>query len=74
MLFRSKGDFIDLVGKSNQTWGVALKSSDNAANPIYVSIGHMISLETAKDIVLKTCFHKNPEPIRISDIKSKLYL
>ncbi len=69
-----KGDFIDLIGTSNQTWGVALKSNDNAVNPIYVSIGHMISLETAKNVVLKTCIYKNPEPIRISDIKSKHYL
>jgi deoxyinosine 3'endonuclease (endonuclease V) len=67
------GDYVELVGKSNTIWGLALKSSEKTQNPIYVSIGHKISLETAKNLVLKTCLFKNPEPIRNSDIKSKLY-
>jgi deoxyinosine 3'endonuclease (endonuclease V) len=75
--FREKcvnmGDYVELVGKSNTIWGLALKSSEKTQNPIYVSIGHKISLETAKNLVLKTCLFKNPEPIRNSDIKSKLY-
>jgi deoxyinosine 3'endonuclease (endonuclease V) len=68
-----KGDFINIIGNSNKTLGAALKSSNNATNPIYVSIGHKISLETAIKIVTQTCIYKNPEPIRNSDIKSKLY-
>lgn len=69
-----KGDYLELIGKTGTIYGVALKISDNAFNPIYVSIGHKISLNTAKDIVLNTCIYKNPEPIRNSDIKSKIYL
>ena len=68
-----KGDYIELKGLSNTVWGVALKSSDTSLTPIYVSIGHKLSLETAQKLVLKTCLFKNPEPIRNSDIKSKLY-
>lgn len=70
---KSKGDFINIVGQTGTIYGLALKSSDSSINPIYISIGHKISLKTAKDIVLKTCLFKNPEPIRNSDIKSKLY-
>ena len=70
---KKKGDFINLVGDSGTVWGVALKSSDSSEKPIYVTIGHRISLEKAMDLVLKTCIYKNPEPIRNSDIKSKLY-
>ena len=51
-----------------------MKTSIEATRPIYVSIGHKISLDTARKIVLKLCIYKIPEPIRNSDIKSKLYL
>jgi deoxyinosine 3'endonuclease (endonuclease V) len=69
----SKGDFIPLMGDSSTVWGVAFKSSEHAQNPIYISIGHKISLETATQLVMQTCIFKTPEPIRNSDIKSKLY-
>jgi deoxyinosine 3'endonuclease (endonuclease V) len=71
---QSKSDSIELVGKSGFIYGLALKTNALATNPLYVSVGHKISLETAKSIVLATCTYKNPEPIRNSDIKSKLYL
>ena len=51
-----------------------LKTNNQVINPLYVSVGHKISLESAKSIVLACCTYKNPEPIRNSDIKSKLYL
>lgn len=71
---KAKGDNIELIGKSGKSYGVALKTSDNATNPIYVSIGHKINIDIAIKIVLKTSLHKIPEPIRNSDIKSKLFL
>ncbi len=68
-----KGDYLNLVGKSGKIYGVALKSADTTQNPIYVSIGHGCSLETAIEIVDKVSLYKIPEPIRNSDIKSKLH-
>jgi len=68
-----KGDYIELKGDSGALWGLALQSCKIVERPIYITIGHKISLETAKNIVLKSCVYKNPEPIRNSDIKSKLY-
>lgn len=67
-----KGDHVELVGKSSKVHGVALKGSDSNV-PLYVSIGHKISLETSIKIVVKMCKFRIPEPIRNSDIKSKLY-
>ena len=61
-----------LTGTSGKTYGMALVGP-GSINPVYVSLGHKISLDTAVKIVEKTMKHKNPEPIRISDIKSKLH-
>lgn len=69
---KSKGDFINLIGKTGKHYGIALQSSEGITNPIFVSIGHKISIETSREIVLKTCiFSKIPEPIRNSDKKSR---
>ncbi len=70
----SQGDWINLIGKTGKIYGRALKTSNDASNPIYISIGHKISLNIATELVIKTCIHKIPEPIRNSDIKSKLHL
>lgn len=72
----NRGDFIPLICNDGLTYGAAVKTTDTkgTTNPIYVSIGHKISLPTAIDIVLKTCKYRIPEPIRNSDIKSKLHI
>ena len=62
----------ELIGQSGTLYGMALRSS-GTTNPIYVSVGHKISLSTAVKIVQKLCVHRIPEPIRLSDIRSKLY-
>lgn len=71
---KNKGDCVDLIGTSGKIYGVALKGTLETENPIYVSIGHKISLETSIKIVTKLCKYRVPEPIRNSDIKSKLFL
>ncbi|KAA0193662.1 Endonuclease V, partial [Fasciolopsis buskii] len=45
----------------------ALLNTDNSINPIYVSPGHLISLDTACEIVLKMSRFRAPEPIRLAD-------
>lgn len=69
----NKGDYIELIGNTGIIYGVALKTSDNATNPMYVSIGHGINIKDAINFVIITSTYKIPEPIRNSDIKSKLY-
>lgn len=68
---QQKGDFMELIGQSGQIYGVAFKSTEKTLNPIYITIGHQISLPTAIKIVSKYCQYRIPEPIRHSDIESK---
>ena len=66
------GDFVDLVGDSGKIWGAALRSTKESTKPIYVSIGHRVSLDTALDIVKLTIRGvRIPEPIRQADLKGR---
>ncbi|XP_045821724.1 endonuclease V isoform X1 [Trifolium pratense] len=67
-------DFVTLVGCSGRTWGVAMRSTQGSVKPIFISIGHRISLQTATAIVQMTCKYRVPEPIRQADIRSRDYI
>ena len=60
-----------LIGASGTTWGAAVWPTDTVLKPIFVSVGHRISLETAIDIVLRCCHYRVPEPIRQADLRSR---
>ena len=68
---KKAGDSIPLVGQSGKVYGVAYRSTNHCVNPIYITIGHKICLESAIHLVRQTCQYRIPEPIRNSDIKSK---
>ncbi|XP_021744290.1 endonuclease V-like [Chenopodium quinoa] len=75
-LFKT-GDYNETVylnGNSGQTLGVAMRSTLGALKPIYISIGHRISLTTAMKVVKLTCKYRVPEPIRQADLRSREYL
>ena len=59
------GDIAELVGDSGKVWGAALRATDEAKNPLIVSIGHRVSLATALEAT-QACIDKFkiPEPIR----------
>ena len=62
---KASGDVAPLVGKSDKTWGAALKCTEDSKNPIFVSIGHRVSLDTAVCIAKLTIDkYRIPEPIR----------
>lgn len=65
---------ISLTGNSGLTLGVAMRPTLCALKPIFISIGHRISLATALKIVKMTCNYRVPEPIRQADIRSREYL
>ena len=69
----SAGDAFDLMINSELV-GLALKTKTEATNPVVVSVGHKIDLETAKRVVLKTSKFRIPEPIRQADIRSREYI
>ena len=66
-----KGTSVELKGKSGRIWGHALKSGEKSFDPLIVSVGHRVSIETAVAVVEKCCTHRVPEPIRYADLKSR---
>ncbi|XP_041019499.1 endonuclease V isoform X5 [Juglans microcarpa x Juglans regia] len=60
----STRDFITLTGCSGHTWGAAMRSTQDSLKPIFISVGHRVSLYTAIIIVKMACKYRVPEPIR----------
>ncbi|CAG2101671.1 unnamed protein product [Medioppia subpectinata] len=67
----SVGDRFPITNSSGEVLGVALKTAPDCKNPVYVSVGHKVSLNTAVDVVLKCCRYRVPEPTRQADIISR---
>lgn len=69
------GDIEMLTGHSMKVWGAAFRSTDESKNPIIISVGHRISLETAITVV-RACVDKYriPEPIRQADLRSRKWV
>jgi len=55
---------------SSELLGAAL-CGPSTKKPIYVSVGHNVSLETAVAVVLRCCRYRNPEPLRLADLRSR---
>ena len=61
------GDFVEIVDRE-ETIGVALRTK-RGVKPVYVSIGHKISLESAIDWVLKCGRgYRLPEPTKLAHL------
>uniref|UniRef100_A0A4W5LHZ0 Endonuclease V n=1 Tax=Hucho hucho TaxID=62062 RepID=A0A4W5LHZ0_9TELE len=58
------GDSFPLTTNSGKVLGRALRSSDSSTKPVYVSVGHKISLDTALHLTHSCCRYRVPEPIR----------
>ena len=43
----------------------AVLTSDRCTNPVYVSVGHKVSLKTATSLVLECSRSRVPEPVRV---------
>jgi hypothetical protein len=65
------GDVVPLIGSTGQVWGAALRSHEGSQKPIFISIGHRISLDTAVAVVRCCCLHRVPEPVRQADLRSR---
>ncbi|KJE98069.1 endonuclease V family protein, variant 2 [Capsaspora owczarzaki ATCC 30864] len=63
-----------LVGISGREWGAALRSTEDSTNPVFISVGHRISLDHAIRITKTSCLHRIPEPVRQADLRSRQYL
>ncbi|XP_031722949.1 endonuclease V isoform X2 [Anarrhichthys ocellatus] len=58
------GDSFPLTAASGKVLGKALRSSDKSSKPVYVSVGHNISVDTAVRLTHSCCRYRVPEPIR----------
>lgn len=65
------GEYIELTGLSGKLYGAAVKTSEGSSNPLYVSVGNYLTLETCIEIVLNISRHRVPEPIRIAEAEAK---
>lgn len=52
----------------------AVRTTDAAPNPVFVSPGHRVSLDTAIRLTLATSRFRIPEPIRRADLDSRAYV
>ena len=71
---KMEGDWFPMKGNSGRVWGAALQAGKDANNPIYISVGHKISLETATKITTLCSLHRIPEPVRFADLGSRKYI
>ncbi|RWS11186.1 endonuclease V-like protein [Dinothrombium tinctorium] len=72
---KNVGDYFYISHPIDKTiLGVGLKTTLESTNPIFVSIGHKCSLNTAIAITLKCCKYRIPEPIRFADSISRRHL
>ncbi|KAK1330747.1 hypothetical protein QTO34_008685 [Cnephaeus nilssonii] len=70
-LLRAGGDSFPLMGRSGAVLGRALRSHDRSSKPLYVSVGHKMSLEAAVRLTHSCCRFRVPEPVRQADIRSR---
>ncbi|KDR21324.1 endonuclease V-like [Zootermopsis nevadensis] len=73
-LLRERGDHFSLNTISGKTLGLAVKTSDSSKKPMYVSVGHKISLHTAAWLVCHCSKYRIPEPVRQADIRSREFI
>ncbi|KEG13376.1 putative endonuclease V [Trypanosoma grayi] len=63
-----------IIGKSGMMWGYAATPNRKVKKPIFISPGHRIGYAEAAALVLSTCKHRVPEPIRAADLVSREYI
>ncbi len=62
---RGRGEWAPLMFRGKQI-GAVLRTRDGV-RPLYVSVGHLISLRAAVRWVLASCRYRVPEPIRLAE-------
>ncbi|ORZ37051.1 endonuclease V, partial [Catenaria anguillulae PL171] len=64
------GDHFLLQGQQ-LVYGAAVRVLDSAKNPVFVSVGHRVALDTAVRLVVACCKFRVPEPVRLADLMSR---
>ncbi|HDN79712.1 MAG: deoxyribonuclease V [Chloroflexi bacterium] len=62
-----KGSYVHLYD-GDEVIGIVLRTKEKT-NPLYISIGHRIDLDSAREIILNCCKgHRLPEPTRLAHL------
>lgn len=64
---------LPLTGDSGKSWGCAV-CTRGSSRPLFVSIGHKVTLDTAVNIVRQCCLYRIPEPVRQADLMSREHI
>lgn len=69
-------DWMPIISKEvpGDILGAGVNMTGEGGRPLYVSVGHRISLETALEVVKMTSEHRFPEPLRQADLSSRDYV
>jgi deoxyribonuclease V len=66
-----KGNYVLIRDSSNHIQGAVVVTKDNT-KPVFVSVGHKISIKTAIEIILRCCTgYRIPQPMRLASIFAK---
>ncbi|XP_036924723.1 endonuclease V isoform X3 [Sturnira hondurensis] len=65
---------VDGLENNDQHKDKALRSHEHSTKPLYVSVGHRVSLEVAVRLTHSCCRFRIPEPLRQADIRSRDYI
>eukprot|EP01029_Cantina_marsupialis_P015632 TRINITY_DN3433_c0_g1_i1.p1 TRINITY_DN3433_c0_g1~~TRINITY_DN3433_c0_g1_i1.p1 ORF type:complete len:252 (+),score=81.35 TRINITY_DN3433_c0_g1_i1:117-872(+) len=67
----TEGDITELVGESGRIWGAAFVKKKK---PLYISVGHLVSLPFAIEFTKLVSNFRIPEPVRQADLLSRDYV
>jgi deoxyinosine 3'endonuclease (endonuclease V) len=62
-VLKKAGDHVFLRGKSGRVWTAVFQATDDSTNPIFISVGHKISIETSVKVMNLCCQFRVPEPV-----------
>jgi deoxyinosine 3'endonuclease (endonuclease V) len=67
-------DSFPLITSCGALLGKAVLTVEECTNPVYVSVGHRLSLDTAVKLVVQCSKYRVPEPVRQADIQSRSFI
>lgn len=71
---REPGESLPLKDSAGKTLGLALKTTAQSTKPVFVSVGHRVTLKTARRVVLALSKYRVPEPTRHADMISREFI
>ena len=64
----AEDQYVQVIGDSGQVLGLAYNVTGSVKNAVYISVGHRVTLETARKIFQSVTKYRICEPIRQADL------